>query len=155
MKESKEQQYAPLRYEDGGMIVDKDGCCFAQVFGTELDQVEIGSMIVYRFNDHDFQQVVNNQQEEEINILKRDAKFARDHSPKFKTLEWITNTGFLFYAKAEISFGTYEVSQNQSLWGPDFWGWAFNGHFEKCIDKEEAFKQAQSDYEVKLKALLK
>lgn len=82
-------------------------------------------------------------------------KWVRDQQSKRKTLNWeITPRGVTpFYAKAEISFGTYEVAYNDSLWGKDFWTWSYNGHSEKCMDKYEAFKLAQADYERRINEL--
>lgn len=70
MSEYKENQYAPLQYIEGGMVVDKDGICFCSVFGTIEDQKEIGEMIAYRFNDYDSQRIINDQQEQEIITLR-------------------------------------------------------------------------------------
>lgn len=85
--------------------------------------------------------------------FRRGAKFARDHSPKFKTLEeigWEPDT-IWEYHYVTTEFGEYRVRNY-----PHFFRVVFPGQVAiDCLSIYHGKQLAQSDYENKLKALLK
>ena len=81
------------------------------------------------------------------------AKFARDHSPKFKTLEDLS--WHIIYGadgtegrSVRVVFGYYTVY-------PDRWFYSEEMGTKPCSSIDNGKQLAQSDYENKLKALLK
>lgn len=83
------------------------------------------------------------------------AKFARDHSPKFKTLEeigWRKGRNLV----VETALGSWIIYDEPEGVSLSFHEWKKTGFKTRKAKSVEHSKQlAQSDYENKLKALLK
>src|SRR5258706_12522060 len=75
------------------------------------------------------------------------AKFARDHSPKFKTLDdikwWLDHQNMresCYYV--DTAFGIYYAQ-----WGGTSWWMGLDGIKHKAKDMKDAMQLAQSDYD--------
>lgn len=120
-----------------------------------LTDKEIEKAAKMQFCDLDYPTLEKNKME---GLWSAGAKFARDHSPKFKTLEdwgWKVVEPIPQWETAivcDFEFSIYHVIKNENGF---FWFGAYRTNANQCDSFDHGKQLAQSDYENKLKALLK